>query len=60
MFDKHTIEELHKKTGYSMHYILDIRTGSRPPTDRFKILCGAVLEKPVHKLFNEEITNGTG
>ena len=57
LFKKHSIEEIHELTEYSLYYLLDIRSGKRPLTRTFKKLCTAVLNVPESELFMEEIAD---
>ena len=47
-------QELHKRLGYSEWYLVDLKSGHRPPTRRFKLTASGILNRPVEDLFGGE------
>ena len=56
LWDEYTLEELSKRTGYSMAYLQDVRRGAQPTRPRFRMLVSRFLGEGEDKLFAE--TNG--
>lgn len=56
LWDEYTLEELSKRTGYSMAYLQDVRRGAQPTRPRFRMLVSRFLGEGEDKLFVS--TNG--
>ena len=51
LFQEYSLDELHKRLGYSEWYLVDLKSGHRPPTRRFKLTASGILNRPVEDLF---------
>lgn len=52
LFEKHTVEWLRGRTGYSLTYLVDIKEGRKPARPAFRRFMASVLRKPESELFN--------
>ena len=50
LFKLFTVEEIHRLTGYSEVYLLDIKQGRARANSRFRRVCSAVLQRPESEL----------
>ena len=51
VFNEFSFNQLHEKTGYSIHYLYDIAVGRAPLRPRFRTFVAAVLQRPEAELF---------
>jgi hypothetical protein len=57
IFQRYTISELAKRLGYGEYYLLFIRDGHTPATNRFRRIASLTLDLPESQLFLEEATD---
>ena len=51
LFQEYSLDELHKRLGYSEWYLVDLKSGHRPPTRRFKLTASGILNRTIEELF---------
>ena len=51
LFRDYTLDELHKRLGYSELYLVDMKIGHRPPSNRFKFVASGILNRSTEELF---------
>lgn len=54
IFEHYDTTELHRKTGYSEAYIVDVKNGRRTANPKFRKMCAAVLRRPEAELFSTQ------
>ena len=51
LFRDYTLDELHKRLGYSELYLADMKIGHRPPPARFQFVAAGILNRTIEDLF---------
>ena len=51
LFRDYTLDELHKRLGYSELYLADMKIGHRPPPPRFQFVAAGILNRTIEELF---------
>ena len=54
LFQKYTLEELHRRTKYKLSYLLGIRDGQHPVRPRFKFVMSRILNESEAALFGAD------
>ena len=56
LFELFTIDELHKRLGHSMEYLLALKSGRKPIGRRFRLTAAGILNRPEAELFDHATT----
>ena len=54
LFDKFGVDELLERLPYSIWYLTDIRSGHRPPTEKFILTACGILNRTREELFGDQ------
>ena len=55
LFELFTLDELHKRLGYSFDYLIELMNGRKPLNERFRLNASGILNRPEAELFGTQV-----